>query len=102
MTLTFDQFAKIADDAGLAIRPYSGRFMFGQSCVGIATDAPYSAIADLVVATVNDGNVDLQLVDGLTGLIHDTRQDSLGNGVILYWPELKWEPSCGTQAEVEA
>lgn len=48
---------------------YSGRGMFGQTCLGIVCDDPSDTIADAGV--------------------HGARQDSLGRSTIVYWPHIK-------------
>lgn len=61
-------------------RDYSGRGMFGASCVGVACggrDGP------------SEGEV-LQAVKGVKGALSPSR-DSLGMGSIVYWPNARLE-----------
>lgn len=54
---------------GLRPRSYSGRGMFGKECVGVSIDR----------------------LDDLDGLpLKGVRTDSLGLGLIAYWPHLTW------------
>ena len=65
--------AKVAAEAGGTVhRDYSGRFMFGATCVGIAGDN-LAAILEAAGAR------------GLRG----ARHDQLGKGWIVYWPHLR-------------
>lgn len=55
--------------AGLRPRSYSGRGMFGRHCVGVSLRSISEA-------------------DGLP--LRGSATDSLGLGIILYWPGAKW------------
>lgn len=55
--------------ADLRPRSYSGRGMYGERCVGVSLDY-------------------LGQADGLP--LSGSRTDSLGLGIILYWPSAKW------------
>jgi hypothetical protein len=61
-----DLIARIKD-AGLQPRAYSGRTMYGKYCVGVSLRGLYEA-------------------DGLP--LKGSRTDSLGMGIILYWPNV--------------
>lgn len=65
--------AEIAAEAdGTVYRDYSGRFMFGTTCVGIEGDN----LAAILEAA------------GARGL-RCARHDQLGKGWIVYWPHLR-------------
>lgn len=66
---------------GFRPRSYSGRGMYGAECVGVSLDSP--------------GDLDSE------GLPRAT-QDSLGRGVILYWPGAKWTAECETRYPEES
>lgn len=55
---------------GREARSYSGRFMYGRYCVGVALEQ-YDSGSDLP-------------------LKKSQRRDSLGMGQIVYWPHLEW------------
>lgn len=61
-----------AEAGGTVYRDYSGRFMFGTTCAGIAGDN-LAAILEAAGAR------------GLRG----ARHDQLGKGWIVYWPHLQ-------------
>jgi len=64
---------QIAEENGWDFRDdYSGRGMFGASCVGIDGDYATPIIEAAAAA-------------GITG----ARQDSMGKGVIVYWPSIQ-------------
>jgi hypothetical protein len=62
------------DDAGIKWRDYSGRGMYGDSCVGVTCGRDHS-----------EGEV-YQAV-GVNG--SSAHRDSMGLGTILYWPKAK-------------
>ncbi len=53
---------------GQVYRQYSGRCMFGKTCIGFVTSDPHSLIAEV----------------GVTG----ARTDSMGRETIVYWPSI--------------
>lgn len=63
------------DDAGLPWRSYSGRGMFGEYCVAVACRGDGSP-----------GEGEVVLAAEQAGAAGRMRRDSLGLGVILYWP----------------
>jgi hypothetical protein len=64
-------------NAGYKPRSYSGRGMFGQTCVGVYLES------ESELWTMADELVD---IDGL----YAPRTDSLGLGIIAYWPRVAW------------
>ena len=68
------------------IRSYSGRGMYGKSCVAIVdTDASLWDIA-LALSEINDENLDLNRVGS-------PMQDSMGLGQVYYWPSMEMDRS---------
>lgn len=86
MKLTEEQMGTIQDalDGIGEARPYSGRVMYGESCLGIVTDNPTRAI--LTLAT---NLVDMEERE-LLALLRDAtaREDSMGRSVVIYFPSL--------------
>ena len=78
------------DDLGLEVRSYSGRGMYGRSCVGVNCDGnAFQTLARILIALAEQGN------DGLDAAEHFTRDgavasDSMGLGSIIYFPRLPW------------
>lgn len=66
------------EDAGFEARDYSGRAMFGSVCVGVDLDS--------------DGDLwRLATALGEAGInVGAPRTDSMGRGIIAYWPSIKW------------
>lgn len=68
-------------DIEFTVRSYSGRGMYGTSCIGIVTDDMF--MLGCAIGDINQGNIDLY---GMPGM----RQDSMGRSTIYYWPGLVW------------
>jgi len=72
---------------GEARYDYSGRGMFGDGCLGFVYDSEREAILDMIaVSTYKNLDIDRKYF----GLLFQNYQiDSMGFGVILYFPILK-------------
>jgi hypothetical protein len=79
-------------DAGYSVRSYSGRGMYGRSCVGAELERGTGAfkVASDVAAALLDTEVGAH---ALIRELADLRvcEDSLGLGSILYFPQVPWE-----------
>lgn len=74
-------------------RPYSGRGMYGKSCLAVALDAgqsPFKVFSDILLNVDEHGGIhnDLALVHKA---LRDARVDDLGLGTILYFPTIPFE-----------
>ena len=67
----------------MSVRSYSGRGMYGESCIGVVLGDASAWTLALALADLNNGNMDLF---GLAA----PREDSMGMGRVYYWPHLKW------------
>jgi hypothetical protein len=86
MKLTVEQVMGAIKDAGLEPREYSGRGMWGKHCLGV--DTTRDMVGDAVTIAVNlmeDGAEPRDVKNWGEG----TRYDSMGRGMILYWPTLE-------------
>lgn len=91
---------------GFEPRSYSGRGMFGRQCVGVSGDsselkeAIKDAIGELIddaSSTTNEESIEtpseigtLDDIRELAQTLVTYEQDSLGMGVIFYWPSEEW------------
>lgn len=95
---------KILEEAGIECRSYSGKAMYGKSCLGIELQGPLtfgsflSKIAQIMFTTGAyswdeiDGaypEVEQECKDIVRGL-QCYRQDSLGMGTIIYFPDVPY------------
>lgn len=73
---------------------YSGRGMFGRTCLAFTGDDPTTFIVAVISAALvrEDGDTITcwDVVDALGG-IGDTRTDDMGLGTVTYWPDLAVE-----------
>lgn len=81
---------QLAEDAGLSTRDYSGRCMYGASCLGVEGDDTVSIFAALFQA-VADNEPMFEEIQEIADALKNTRSDSMGLGVILYWPSVKFD-----------
>ena len=80
------RFIEALRDAGFIPTAYSGRSMFGKQCVSVSTDEDSEDVSAWNVARAlwyqTDEDEELN--------IPEPRQDSLGLGIVLYWPSYEW------------
>ena len=69
-------FIDALQDAGYEPKSYSGRGMYGKECVSLKEDDV--SLWDVARALPEDMNVP------------SPRTDSLGLGIVLYWPDYEW------------
>ena len=88
----FQEIKETADNHGWSVRSYSGRAMYGKTCVGITCN---SSTAKVVIAILQDlyHTENNSLMEEAFSLLSNPREDSMGYGRIVYWPDMKWEDS---------
>lgn len=71
---------------------YSGRGMYGATCVGVYLDAslPATAFGILFGAAIVDHDDTMSAVDVLAEVTRDLRTDSMGLGTVVYWPHIAY------------
>jgi hypothetical protein len=73
-------------DTGLSPRSYSGRGMYGKSCIGIETDEQTDVFTlGFIVGQALCGED--------VGHLPPCKTDSMGTDMIVYWPDLAWPES---------
>lgn len=79
-----DALAKQGSDTEFKVRDYSGRGMYGRNCIGIDVDTTGDVMK--IAALLIDGGFStdeiIELGEGMT-------TDSMGRGMIVYWPGIK-------------
>lgn len=64
---------RLAEDGfGKLYKDYSGRNMYGKTCIGITTNDPDTLVEEAAFRGVKGA-----------------KQDNLGKGYIVYWPHIK-------------
>lgn len=100
MKITAENLVSILVELGEDVRDYSGRGMYGERCVGInvssanAVQFGFQLACDIGIRLLDElGSMDAQdVLDELSGL--EIQTDSLGKGIIVYFPKLKWSDEC--------
>ena len=76
---------------------YSGRGMYGSTCLGVTTSSP-AGVSGAIVAQASRRLADLDeaglTLASLADLLAGASQDSMGLDAIIYWPRLKTEVTC--------
>lgn len=88
-----DLFERICDcirAAGYSCRSYSGRSMYGRNCLGVGLDQGVSEsqfCMDVIKEACTYGpNVMTEVADTIAG----ATTDSMGLGIIVYFPSVEW------------
>ena len=76
-------------ECGYDPRSYSGRGMYGKECIAISTDDS-PAMVGFMLGNQFAQQQHAESDDVRLDAIQDTHSDSLGKGVILYWPSFEW------------
>ena len=80
-----EKFIEALEDAGYEPKSYSGRGMYGKSCVSVSGDEDERVSAWEIAKSLWWNAPDGEAMD-----IPEPRQDSLGLGIVLYWPSFEW------------
>ncbi len=68
--MTSETLIRKLEAAGFEPHSYSGRAMFGRQCVAVSGGGMF--------------------VWPATAVLRGWRQDSMGRGAVIYWPEVAW------------
>ena len=104
--LASKDFVELLEQAGYEPQSYSGRCMYGARCVSVNIDRGVSAakvaaevMREAVSQTLDNAPDDMiadeltDRIDALASVLSETREDSMGLGGVVYWPDVKWEKS---------
>jgi hypothetical protein len=84
---------QLAENAGLRVQSYSGRGMLGKYCLGISGQSVHRIYADLFFAMAQNtgaGDEDRLDTEEIAEAMMSARDDSLGRGIILYFPTVEF------------
>lgn len=84
---------RLSSSFDMDVRPnYSGRGMFGKTCLGIDTDHSAFVVAvNVVNAIYNMQDIDENERELLLEAVEGTRQDNMGLGYIYYWCGISYD-----------
>lgn len=89
---TVDQVVEALEDAGADIHErYSGRGMYGAECPGIEADRESELFAVFVELALSNEEMARELA-------RSARTDSMGRGLICYWPHIKYPKDLDEEA----
>ncbi len=98
-------FKDAIEESGYSTLSYSGRGMYGKSCLGFETSrsqSPIQATAEIIFSlseTCQYSGDEIELSE-FVDFFSDVRQDSMGLGTIIYFPEISWEADWN-ESEIE-
>ena len=98
MATTKSTLQRMIEKAGFQCRSYSGRGMFGKTCLAVEVDSLGVFFAELVLA-LDGSKAHTEVFDGLTTM----QTDSMGMGRVLYFSNLPYvgDPLCEECGEDE-
>ncbi len=84
------QLIELCDNADIAYRTYSGRGMYGKQCFAVESDnGPSDVILEIIHAAVQSDDFSKSELIDLLETLGDARTDSMGLGIVVYWPCLE-------------
>ena len=102
MRIDRDKFLDMLDTLamrGLIAEPesYSGRAMYGKQCIAVLDDSVSEWGLAIYLAHIA-GDFDLDILD-----LPEPHTDSMGRGVVMYWPSFDWpaDRECPSSREDE-
>jgi len=87
------QLIEALEQSDYTPKPYSGRGMFGKSCVSVSgggDDSECPSAWDIAKELFSE------YWDGEFDNLPEPRQDCLGLGIVLYWPSYEWPEETGS------
>ncbi len=98
--ITAARARELFEDAQYAPWGYTGRGMRGDAdCLAVSTDSASEAVTvilDVVQACAENGTAE-DVVE-LVNLLRGSRTESLGRGIVVYWPDIAWM-DCGEETD---
>ena len=82
-TIDSKRLIKALAESGFDPRSYSGRGMYGKTCVAVSDTTPWD-VAKALFSEQYDGEFDD---------LPEPHADSLGLGSVIYWPRYAWPES---------
>ena len=86
---------ELLQDVGYKCRSYSGRNMYGNNCLGVTLSSriePMRFVAEVLEHVADhDGDDMADMLDELVRGLRDCKTDSMGRGMIIYFPMIDFE-----------
>lgn len=96
--MNFSELQEIVEDAGFETQSYSGRGMYGKKCLSFNLESGenefdvFLSISESIQSYVESHDDGLELED-ITPHFMGAKSDSMGLGLVIYFPEIEWEDS---------
>lgn len=91
---------KILERAGYTTRAYSGRGMYGAKCLGVPTDESLGGVIANIIECMEDPLLaafekvgQCEELQEVANAVRRVQTDSLGRGIIVYFPGIEHEAS---------
>jgi len=104
--MNFSELQEIVEDAGFDAQPYSGRGMYGRKCLSFNLERDenefdaFLSIAEAIQSYVESHDDGMELED-ITPYFMGAKSDSMGLGLVVYFPEIEWEDSDDDEEDEE-
>lgn len=88
------QLQDLFESAGQECRSYSGRGMYGKSCLGVEPYSMGDFIADVMSALIEECETEEgreSVARGCAEAFRNMRTDSMGRGMIVYFPDVQFD-----------
>jgi len=96
---------EIIERSGCTPDAYSGRGMYGSQCLGfVSNKTEMVACLDLIQACLDstDSSHVKTVCSDLLHALGSSRTDSMGRGIVIYFPSIKWEEDLDEEDEEDA
>jgi hypothetical protein len=68
-----------------SVSPYSGRGMYGKECLALVCLHPLATAIDIAAEMAPS------MLEAALPTLREARIDSLGTGMVMYWPQIEWQ-----------
>lgn len=85
-----DTLAQLLENAGFETRSYSGRGMYGKQCLAVEAGSSLDVFS-AVLEGVSWSDTPKEDADTLAKAFKRARTDSLGLGVVVYFPNIPYD-----------
>lgn len=76
---------------GIRVQPYSGRRMYGDRCLGVIWDGTVGEFVSAAMFAIQDHIVDNSDKRDIFESFSYMKDDSMGLGLIIYFPNIPYE-----------
>lgn len=90
--MDFNTLIEIIEEAGYSAYSYSGRNMYGASCVGFTTDDnEFVTAANIFDSAKSWDDGSWNIIEPVLDILRGAKTDSMGLSTVVYFPRVTWE-----------